>query len=662
VNETIGVPELLDRLRESMLLSAEEMERAVTVAGSAAADGRSLARALVAAGLLTAYQAEAVCQGKYAELRIGNYEVLDRLGAGGMGTVFKARHRRMKRIVALKVLSRSLAKDDTFVRRFQREVETIARLAHPNIVMAHDADEDDAGPFLVMEYVSGQDLASLVQQGGPLAVRAAVRGIVQAARGLEYAHGQGIIHRDVKPANLLCDAAGIVKVTDLGLARLNNPGALEGITQAGGVMGTVDYMSPEQAVDSTRIDHRADVYSLGASLYFVLTGKPVYQGQTMMATLLQHRDAPIPSLVAARPDVPAALDTAYRRMLAKAPADRFQTMTEVVRALEIVEAGLGETSVGEAGPGGITLIDKIVSPLPEPGSTDAAAAGATGAWTKLETEMPAPLASALEGNSPSPPVGVPMRVVLVEPSRTQSGIIRRYLQAQGVPHVVAVASGQEALKEVRRARPDAIVSALHLPDMTGVQLAQQISAESTKAAPGFVLISSEAENSETGSLSKCGRAVVLQKPFTPEKLVAALRMASGAPPARSTATDRGKLRVLIVDDSAAARMHVRNVLKGLGLSQFVEAPDGARAVTAVAKEPFDLIVTDYNMPFMDGRGLIAYLKENPATASIPIIMVTTEADPAKIAAVRQLDVAAICDKSFPPEVVGKIIDQLERTP
>ena len=182
--------------------------------------------------------------------------------------------------------------------------------------------------------------------------------------------------------------------------------------------------------------------------------------------------------------------------------------------------------------------------------------------------------------------------------------------------------------------------------MTGVQLAQQVRAECSPPAPGFVLISSEAESSDAGSLSKCGSAILLHKPFTPEQLVAALKVVCGAQPARSTAPDRGKLRVLIVDDSAVRACTFEAFSKGWALRSLAKATDGARAVAAVAGEPFDLIVTDYNMPFMDGRGLVGYLKQNTATASIPIIMVTTEQDPGKLDAVRQLDVAAICDKSF----------------
>src|SRR4029079_18569701 len=244
-------------------------------------------------------------------LQIGNYDIIDRLGAGGMGTVFKARHRRMKRGVALKVLAANLSKNPLFVKRFQREVETIASLGHPNVVMAYDADEAEAGHFLVMEFVNGRDLAVCVEREGPFSAPHAVNCILQAARGLAYAHTQGIIHRDIKPHNLLRDENNVVKVTDLGLARMNygdeGPATGAEVTMAGGVIGTADYMPPEQAVDSTTIDHRADIYSLGCTLYYLLTGQVPYTGPTIMAVILKHRDAAIPALRVARPESPAEL-------------------------------------------------------------------------------------------------------------------------------------------------------------------------------------------------------------------------------------------------------------------------------------------------------------------------------------------------------------------
>ncbi len=647
--------ELIDRLRESRLLAAEEIDRACAASG--AADGAGLAGALVAAGVLTAYQVQAVCNRAFAELRIGNYEILDRLGAGGMGTVFKARHRRMKRVVALKLLAQALGRDATFVQRFQREVETIARLTHPNVVMAYDADESEVGHFLVMEYVNGQDLVSLVQKRGPLPLAAAVDCTVQAARGLAYAHGQGIIHRDVKPANLLYDEHGFVKVTDLGLARFSGAAgaasATSGLTQAGGMLGTVDYMPPEQALDATAIDHRADIYSLGATLHYLLLGQPPYTGATIMATLLKHRDAPVPSLTAARGDVPAALDEVFRRMLAKAPADRFPSMAEVVAALEALQPGLGPVPSFSPGPGEPPA--GPVTPVPASPETTIVAPP-PGAGPTVDIRRSSPTTSGRRS------------VLLVEPSRTQAGIIRKYLQALDVEHVATAASGREALQAVRDDPPDAILSALHLEDMTGVELARQIRDERKAAAPGFVLISSESESQQANLLNQSGQAVVLHKPFTPEMLAQALgqaapRFLSLKPPAGglkppSRAARRADLRVLIVDDSSAARVHARTVLGGLGFTQFVEAADGAQAVAAATREPFHLVVTDYNMPLMDGAALVGYLKQNPATAAVPIVMVTTETDPAKLEAVRRLGVAAVCDKSFRPEAVRDVIDRL----
>src|SRR5262249_15002625 len=213
----------------------------------------------------------------------------------------------------------------------------------------YDAGEAEVGHFLVMEFVDGRDLATEVKQRGPLPVKEAVHCIVQAARALEYAHGQGIIHRDIKPANLLRDTSGVVKVADLGLARFNDAyggsaGEGNALTQAGTIMGTVDFMSPEQALGLTNTDHRADIYSLGCTLYFLLTGRPVYQAQTLMATLLKHRDDPIPSLRETGQSIPIELDALFPRRVAKNPVDRFQGMAEFVRVLEAIGTSLGATT------------------------------------------------------------------------------------------------------------------------------------------------------------------------------------------------------------------------------------------------------------------------------------------------------------------------------
>jgi two-component system chemotaxis response regulator CheY len=408
-------------------------------------------------------------------------------------------------------------------------------------------------------------------------------------------------------------------------------------------------MSPEQAIDSTGIDCRTDIYSLGATLYHLLVGGPPYQASTMMAVLLKHRDAPIPSLVESRRDIPPSLDAIYRRMVAKEPRDRYQTTAELVRALEAEADGMASAGAAPAGLSPATVMVKRASSLQ--------------ASSVPETSRMAP---SLTVNQPRPSAAdvAALKVVLVEPSRTQSAIIRKYLQAQGIKQVVSVPSGREALEAVNSAVPDVMVSALHLPDMTGTQLAQQIRAAGNAARIGFVLISSEAEKADAGSLSNCGKAMLLQKPFTPEQLAEALSLVAGRSTVKKppTGDKRGGLRVLIVDDSLAARVHIRSVLGQLGLSKFAEAPDGAQAVALAAREAFDLIVTDYNMPFMDGQGLVGYLKQNPATALVPIIMVTSETDPAKLDAVRRLGVAAICDKAFRPEEVEKVIEQVLKNP
>ena len=295
---------------------------------------------MVKAGKLTPYQAAAVYQKKSRGLLIGNYIILGKLGQGGMGVVFKARHRRLGRVGALKILPPSFARDRTAVLRFRREIEAAGRVRHPNVVAAVDADEDRGVHFLVMDYVEGRDLDAVVRTGGPLPAALALDYLIQAARGLEAAHAQGIVHRDIKPANLMLDTAGTVRVLDLGLARLvdaANPfGQAAGgrLTESGMYMGTVDYMAPEQAEDSRRADHRADIYSLGCTLYYLVTGREPFEGETILKRLMAHMERPAPSLRASRPDVPARLDAVFQKMMAKRPDDRPPSMTEVIALLE----------------------------------------------------------------------------------------------------------------------------------------------------------------------------------------------------------------------------------------------------------------------------------------------------------------------------------------
>jgi len=324
-------------LVEIGLIGDEELR---TFAAGCSEGVLGLSRALVKAGKLTPYQAAAVYQKKSRGLLIGDYLILEKLGRGGTGVVFKVRHRRLGRLGALKILPPSLARDHTAVMRFRREVEAAGRLKHPNLVAAQDADEDRGVHFLVMDCAPGHDLDRVVRERGPMQALEAIDSVIQAARGLEAAHAEGIVHRGIKPANLMLDSAGNVRVLDLGLARI----------ESGMSMGTIDYMAPEQADDSRRADHRADIYSLGCTLCYLLTGREPFPGETVRTRMIAHMERPAPSLRTARPDVSSKLDAAYQRMMAKRPEDRPASMTEVISLLESCKApaALASTSAGEA--------------------------------------------------------------------------------------------------------------------------------------------------------------------------------------------------------------------------------------------------------------------------------------------------------------------------
>ena len=336
-----SVEQFVERLARSGLLSADQLDtigREFPAACAGAGDAVALAEAFVQREMLTRYQAGVLLEGGEQPLLIGEYEVLETIAAGGMGNVYQARHRLMNRRVAIKVLPRSATENERLAQRFAREVEVAARLTHPNIVTAYDAGMHEGACYLVMEYVDGPDLSTLLQHRGPLPVAKAVHCIVQAARGLAYAHDKGVVHRDIKPGNLLVDAAGTVKILDMGLASSQTPddAPADRPTASGKMVGTVQYVAPEQAANAHNVDHRADIYSLGCTLYRLLTNRVPFEAETAMQTILAHRERPVPKLADSVADVPDGLQDVLDRMMAKDPDRRYQSAAEVMADLQAV--------------------------------------------------------------------------------------------------------------------------------------------------------------------------------------------------------------------------------------------------------------------------------------------------------------------------------------
>jgi serine/threonine-protein kinase len=336
-------------------------------------DARAFARELIQLNLLTPYQANQLLTGRGPSLAIGPYRILERLGEGGVGQVFKARHRLLHRVVALKLIRPERVTHPTTVGRFQREVQVAAQLDHPNVVRAYDAAEQAGTYYFAMQYVEGADLARVVKERGPLSVAQACHCLAQAARGLQHIHDSGLVHRDIKPGNLIVTAAqaadggpaGTVKILDLGLARLNEDpeeGAPRrpALTQLGMVVGTYDYMAPEQGRDSSSADARSDLYSLGCTFYFLLTGQPPFPDGGALEKMMQHQlDEPAP-VEGLRPDVPPGVAAVLRRLLAKRPEDRYQSADEVAEALAPFCAGAPE---GATGGGPIEVQGVTLGPL-----------------------------------------------------------------------------------------------------------------------------------------------------------------------------------------------------------------------------------------------------------------------------------------------------------
>ena len=327
------VDEFLAVLERSRLLKPEQ-DAEVQRLAKEIADPTTLAKTLARQNILTRWQAGQLLAGR-STFFLGKYKLLELLGKGGMGAVFLGEHVMMNRRVALKIIPRHIGKDPVGLERFLAEARTIAALDHPNIVQAYSVDNEGDLYYLVMEYVEGLDLQRLVEAEGPLDCASAVDYIRQAAEGLAHAHNRKMVHCDIKPSNLIVNPNGVVKILDMGLARLAGNeqlgnGASE---QDERILGSVDYMAPEQALRTSDFNHRADIYSLGCTLYFLLTGHAPFPEGTLPERILKHQTKEPQPISAKRSDVPLSLIEICKKMMAKRPADRYQTASEVSHVL-----------------------------------------------------------------------------------------------------------------------------------------------------------------------------------------------------------------------------------------------------------------------------------------------------------------------------------------
>lgn len=346
---------LIDLVKRSDLVPPKKLdgflEKVTKAPGGMPGDQEKLAEMLVADGLLTRWQADKLLAGKHRGFRLGKYKLLGQIGKGGMSHVYLAEHVLMERRVAIKVLPRQRVKDRSYLSRFQLEARAAARLDDPNIVRVYDIDNEGDTHYIVMEYVDGRDLHQTVSQNGALPFNTAVKYVAQVATGLQHAHEMGLVHRDIKPANCLLDQNGVVKLLDMGLAKLNDDETSLTLANDENVLGTADYLAPEQALNSHAADARADIYSLGCTLYFLLVGRPPFPEGTISERLLKHQVEEPESLLKLRPDTPLSLVDICRRMMAKKPEERPQTAGDVARLLNDWLADRGESTVGPGGSG-----------------------------------------------------------------------------------------------------------------------------------------------------------------------------------------------------------------------------------------------------------------------------------------------------------------------
>jgi eukaryotic-like serine/threonine-protein kinase len=449
---------------------------------------------------MTRWQLDQLLKGKYRGFRLGKYTLKGHLGTGGMSSVYLSEHPIMRRPVAIKVLPKARVSKSSYLERFELEARAVAALDHPNIVRAYDIDNEGDTHYIVMEYVEGRDFQRMVEQDGPLGYERAADYVAQAAVGLQHAHEAGVVHRDIKPANCLVDKTGTVKVLDMGLAKFAADETSLSAIHKDSVVGTADYLAPEQAVNSSRVDARADVYGLGGTLYFLLTGHPPFPQGTMTERLLKHQKEEPASIFQDRPDAPPALVDICRRMMVKRPAERIQTAAEVATELRHWLAGRGYGP--EAGSNSSSAGSRISSL----GGSVTGPASTSDRWRQLATSHRDP-ASSSAGHSSDTISGVhsdtgPMQknedltLAPIEDDVTQRSTV-------GLSDAGKSGAGKS---DVTQLSP----SDLNLDAQVLSQIEEEIGSESTSGSLVDLL-----EDKELGSVSTSGVVIRRPKDSTP---------------------------------------------------------------------------------------------------------------------------------------------------
>jgi serine/threonine-protein kinase len=398
-----SLDDVVEVLRDLQLLESAHFREAAGTLRGQFPEPPALLEELVRRGWLTLFQKQHLLQGRGEELRLGPYVLLDRLGQGGMGEVFKARHLLLGRIVALKIIRKGFLTDPGDEHRFLREIQATAKLCHPNIVSALDAAQVGDLRVLALEFVEGTDLGKLIRAKGPLPVTVACDYIRQAALGLQHAQERGLVHRDIKPSNLLVSADGkTIKISDMGLVSIGAEPEETPLTKTGMVLGTPDYLAPEQATDARRADIRADLYSLGCTMYYLLTGQPPFPDGTPVEKVFKHVQQQPPSVRSFRADIPEGVAAIIRKLLAKKPDDRYPQPSDLIA--DLVTA-MQATVVHPSTP--LTPPPASLAPAAAPVETKATATTQTSEQTApVPASAPAaekPAAPAPRSEPPAPP-------------------------------------------------------------------------------------------------------------------------------------------------------------------------------------------------------------------------------------------------------------------